>query len=158
MFVTTAGEREFQDSQSHETVKHGHESCGTWNQEWMCWQGGSTNLWETDLGASTVEAIWFCLNHCTASQFLSLRQIFLFAAAELYDPCNCFCITPNTEGCMNVLSRQWKLFQINFPIVVCHLTLLFFLETMLKSTSHSVSNFHFFYKRDILCWLCIWLS
>jgi hypothetical protein len=29
----------FEVSQSHETVKHGHESHGTWNQESLCWQG-----------------------------------------------------------------------------------------------------------------------
>jgi hypothetical protein len=25
-------------TQSHETVKYGHESCGTRNQEWLCWR------------------------------------------------------------------------------------------------------------------------
>jgi hypothetical protein len=26
-------------SQSHQTAKFGHEFCGTWNQESVCWQG-----------------------------------------------------------------------------------------------------------------------
>jgi hypothetical protein len=26
-------------TESHETVKQGHESRGTWKQEWLCWRG-----------------------------------------------------------------------------------------------------------------------
>jgi hypothetical protein len=29
--------------QNHVTVKYGLESCGTWNQEWMCWRGPAEN-------------------------------------------------------------------------------------------------------------------
>jgi hypothetical protein len=31
--------RWLQDPQSRETVKYGHESRGTRNQEWLCWRG-----------------------------------------------------------------------------------------------------------------------
>jgi hypothetical protein len=31
-------QRELHNSQNSKTAKYGHESCGTQNQEWLCWQ------------------------------------------------------------------------------------------------------------------------
>jgi hypothetical protein len=83
-------------------------------------------------------------------------QIFVFPAVE-HPPIVSTSFLILNEGCMNVWSRQWKLYQFNFPIIY-HSILFFFLETILKSTSHSVSISISFGQRDILCWLCIWLS
>jgi hypothetical protein len=45
---------ELHDSQGRETVKYGHESRGTWKQEWLCWRGPAA-IYPTDRSLESLE-------------------------------------------------------------------------------------------------------